>query len=142
MNGVETLLTPVRNEVEAPLRNDQLAGGCSTDAVEQHYHYHSSLLRTEVSARTDGRLTSTRTRTRVPCADSTTPTIKRSRLGEKLPRWTPEQDEKLLELTAVMRDHDGVKRWEDIATQLGSGRSASAVEQRYRYLIGKAVSPS
>ena len=53
--------------------------------------------------------------------------------GLKVPRWTPEEEEKLKSLVAV----HGTRNWKEIAAGLAAGRTATAVEQHYNILIGK-----
>ena len=51
--------------------------------------------------------------------------------------WTDQETEQLLQLVGAL----GNKRWEDIAARLGNGRTAQAVQQRYKRfhkLIGKS----
>lgn len=51
-----------------------------------------------------------------------------SRQGKLVPRWTSEEEEKLL---ACIGDGDPRGRWPEIATELGSGRSHMSVEQHW-----------
>ena len=53
--------------------------------------------------------------------------------GQGVPRWTPEEDQLLMDLVAEL----GVGSWKDIAPRLIHERSAEAVMQHYNILIGK-----
>ena len=52
-----------------------------------------------------------------------------SRQGKVVPRWTTEEEEKLMEYVASVGDPRG--KWPDIATKFGNGRSHMAVEQHW-----------
>ena len=55
----------------------------------------------------------------------------------KLPRWTPEQDARLLQLVREHGSMRGEECWSDVAEQLACGRSASAVEQHYQKKLSR-----
>ena len=59
----------------------------------------------------------------------------RRQVGTKVPRWSPDQDERLRELVGLHGDRG--KSWEVIAGLLEGGRTPTAVEQHYHILIGK-----
>ena len=62
--------------------------------------------------------------------EATEPERKRSRAGVKTPRWETAEESRLL----ALREELGERAWPSIALQLGTGRTASGVEQHWQIM--------
>ena len=58
--------------------------------------------------------------------------VRRSR-GEKVPRWTSEEEERLRALVC----HNGDRAWVKVAEALGTGRTPAGVDQHWQIMSGK-----
>jgi len=54
--------------------------------------------------------------------------LRPGRQGKQVPRWTPEEEEKL---KMIIGDGDPKGKWQEIAEQMGTERSAMSVEQHW-----------
>lgn len=123
MEEASTLVPDVQQIIEPPIIAD------AEVAIAPSTHVDFTAVATDVEAQA---FRSTETSLTATIEEPQAKKVRRSR-GEKVPRWTSEEEERLRALVG----QNGDRAWVKVAEALGTGRTPAGVDQHWQIMSGK-----